>query len=91
MSTAPKRTVPLSELQRQLKEVARLADEVASGTIKIEEAVVIMMQPPHNAPTEGFARRLLLKMLASEAAYNSKLASGENPRAQRDDIPKQEV
>lgn len=72
MSTAPKRTVPISELQRQLKEVARLADEVASGKIKIEEAAAIMMQPPHNAPTEGFARRLLLKMQASEAAYNAK-------------------
>ena len=83
MSTAPKRTVPLSELQTQLKEIARLVDEVASGTIKIEEAVAIMMQPPHNAPTEGFARRLLLKMQASEAAYNAKIASGQNTQEQR--------
>lgn len=84
MSNAQKRTVPVSELQRQLKEVARLVDEVAAGTMKIEDAVAIMMQPPHNAPTEGFARRLLLKMQASEAAYNAKFASGTNPHPEQD-------
>jgi hypothetical protein len=86
MNEIPERTIPLSELQRGLKEVVRLSQEVEAGTTTMKDAVAIMMQPPHSAPTEGFARRLLLRMQASRKAYDAKIAAGQNPYAELEAI-----